>query len=281
MTRLADALRDLFRNTSFAIGATVLAVVVLLALIGPFVAPFDPNTMDYRAMLAPPSMDHFFGTDQYGRDVFSRVLSGARVSILVGASVVMVTGFFGTIFGVLAGYFPKLDGPLMRVMDGMMAFPALLLALAIASAMGPRLENVIIALSTAYIPRTTRIVRSSVLVIKHVQYVEAARIAGAKPFHIIGKHILPNSITPLVVNLTFVFAYSILAEAALSFLGVGPPPPEPTLGNAAAEGRQFLTNAAWISLFPGLVISLMVFSLNLVGDGIRDFLDPRFKRTGA
>lgn len=275
MIRLPGAFRALASHPSAAAGCVLLATIVFAAIFGPLLAPFDPLQMDYRAILSPPSLEHPFGTDQYGRDVFSRMLYGARVSLFVGSSVVIATGIFGVAFGLLAGYIRQVDLILMRVMDGMMAFPALLLALAIAAAMGPRIENVIIALAIAYIPRTTRIVRSSVLVTKKALYIEAAQVGGEGAISIMAKHILPNSLTPLVVNLSFVFAYSILAEAALSFLGVGPPPPAPTLGNAASEGRQFLTEAPWVSLFPGLAISILVLALNLVGDGVRDFLDPR------
>jgi len=188
--------------------------------------------------------------------------------------VAAVTAVFGTLIGALSGYLPRLDNVLMRVMDALMAFPSLLLAIAITAALGPGLANVIIALSIAYVPRTARIVRSTALVVRQQQYVEAARVAGAGTVRVLLTHIVPNCMGALIVQVTFVFAYAILAEATLSYLGVGLPPPEPTWGNLIAEGREYIVEAWWISLFAGVATSLAVLSFNLLGDGLRDVLDP-------
>jgi peptide/nickel transport system permease protein len=181
----------------------------------------------------------------------------------------------GLAIGTLAGYFRPLDNLLMRIMDAMMSFPAIFLAIGMAAILGPSKLNAVIALSTVYIPRTARVVRSSVLVVKSSLYIEAAIVARASHLRVLLRHVIPNSLSPLIVQVTFVFAYAILAEAALSFLGVGPPPPSPTWGNIIAEGRDYVVQAPWVSLFPGLAIMICVLGLNLVGDGLRDALDPR------
>jgi peptide/nickel transport system permease protein len=219
----------------------------------------------------------WFGTDQFGRDVLTRVLHGARLSMFIGLSVAILSGAVGTLIGITAGYFRRLDSLLMRCMDALLAFPAILLAIGISAALGPQTTSVIVALAVAYVPRTARITRASTLVIREMEYVEAARLSGASHLRMIFKHILPNCMGPLVVQLTFVFAYAILAEAALSFLGIGPPPPEPSWGNIIAEGRDYSIEAWWIMLFPGLSISLAALGMNLLGDGLRDVLDPRLK----
>jgi peptide/nickel transport system permease protein len=190
---------------------------------------------------------------------------------------VVMTGLFGTLIGGVAGYFRTLDGPLMRLMDALMAFPAILLALTVSATLGASVTNVVIALSVATTPHTARIVRSSVLVVREMQYVEAARALGASDLRILTRHVLANSMAPLIVRLTFVFASAILAEAVLSFLGVGPPPPAPSFGNIIAGGRDFMVEAPWVTIFPGLAVVACVLGLNLLGDGLRDWLDPRMK----
>ena len=269
--------RALLRNRSFAIGAALLLFIVLVAVFANQIAPFDPLRSNFRVRLAPPSAEHWFGTDHYGRDLFSRVVFGGRISLVIGFFVVVVTGILGTTIGALAGYFDKLDNPLMRLMDAMMAFPAILLAIVISAVLGASIVNVVIALSIATSPHTARIVRGSVLVVREMDYVEAARAVGASAPRVLFGHVLVNAMAPLIVRLTYVFAIAILAEAVLSYIGVGPPPPAPTFGNIIAGERDFMENAPWTMIFPGLGIIISVLGLNLLGDGLRDVLDPRMR----
>jgi peptide/nickel transport system permease protein len=233
--------------------------------------------MKVRFRFRSPASDFIFGTDMFGRDIFTRVLYGARVSLFVGLAVSVISGFCGAVLGVVAAQFRKLDAPIMRLMDALMSFPAILLALGIAAALGPRVSSVIAALTVAYVPAGVRIVRAAALVVREMDYVQAARLAGASALRIIVRHILPNCFSPLLVHLTFIFAYAILAEAALSFLGVGVQPPLASWGNIIAEGRDYATEAWWVMLFPGIAISLAALGMNLLGDALRDVLDPRLK----
>ncbi len=268
-------LRRLGRHRLFVFGGVLLGIVFAAAVLADVIAALPPDRIQFRLRFAPPSARAWLGTDNYGRDIFSRVLHGGRISLLIAATVAAVTAVVGTITGFLAGYFRWLDEPLMRAMDALMAFPAVLLAIAVATALGPSVGSAIIALSIVYSPRTARIVRASVLVIRELDYVEAARACGAGDLRILMTHVLPNSLTPLIVQISFIFAYAILAEAILSFLGVGPPPPTPTWGNMIAEGKDFLREAPWIAIFPGLAILLTALGANFLGDGLRDALDPR------
>jgi peptide/nickel transport system permease protein len=222
-------------------------------------------------------MDFPFGTDMFGRSILARVLYGARLSLWIGFSVAVLSGVTGALIGVLSAQWRRLDGLLMRVMDALAAFPAIVLAIGLGAALGPASGSLIIALTMAYIPRTARVVRASALVIRELDYVEAARVSGAGASRIVLRHLLPNCTSPLLVQMTFVFAYAILAEAALSFIGIGPPPPAPSWGNIVAEGRDYAVEAWWIMLFPGIAISLAALGMNLLGDGLRDVLDPRMK----
>ena len=260
------------------IGSLVFAAIVLAAAVGPFLTPYGPEDTSLMERFQGPSLAHPFGTDSFGRDVLSRVLHGGHVSLLIGLAVIAITTTLGVIIGATAGYFPRLDNPIMRVMDAGEAFPTLLLAIALAAVLGPGIVNVILALGIAYAPRTARIVRASILVLSQQQFVEAARASGAGPYRIIFTHLLPNAMAPVIVQMTFIFADAVLAEAALSFIGVGPPPPAPTWGNIIADGRTYLYSASWITMFPGIAIFLTVLSLNLMGDGLRDALDPRLKK---
>lgn len=273
----AMVLRRLLRHRSFLIGAALFGLIVFAAIFADVIAPLDPYARNFRYRLGAPTDVYWLGTDRSGRDVLSRIIHGTRVSLRIGLMVVFTTGIFGAILGAIAGYFRALDNPLMRVMDGLMAFPGILLAISIAAALGPSELNAAIALSIAYTPRTARIVRAQVLVTREMEFVEASRAIGAGHARILFGHILPNSLTPLIVQLTFIFAVAILAEAVLSFIGVGPPPPSPSLGNIIAEGRDYIAEAPWVSLFPGIAISIAVLGLNLLGDGLRDALDPRMK----
>ena len=270
-------MRRLFAHRLFATGLVLFGAMLLLALAADWIAPHDPMRMQFRARFRPPGEAFWFGTDNFGRDIFSRLAFGARLSLGIGFAVVLATGLIGTAIGLAAGYFRRLDEWLMRVMDALMAFPAVMLALAIAAALGPSAANAVIALAAVYIPRTARIVRSTVLVLREMDYVQASRAFGGRDGWIILRHILPNALAPLIVQLTFIFAYAVLAESILSFLGVGPPPPTPTWGNMIAEGKDYIREAWWIATFPGLAICLTVLGLNLLGDGLRDVLDPRLK----
>lgn len=270
-------LRKLAAHRSFKIGLVLVVALVLCAIIGPWLTGIDPTTMSIRFRFKPPSARFPFGSDQYGRDILTRVLYGGRLSLSIGFSVALISGIVGTLIGVTAGYFRVLDPYVMRLMDALMAFPAILLAIGIGAALGAQASSIVVALAVAYVPRTARIVRASVLVIREMEYLQAARVSGAGDLHIIVKHVLPNCLGPLIVQLTFIFAYAILAEAALSFLGIGPPPPAPSWGNIIAEGRDYSVEAWWVMLFPGLAVSLAALGMNLLGDGLRDVLDPRLK----
>jgi peptide/nickel transport system permease protein len=274
-TPLGDAWRRLLRNRAFVIGGLIVAAIVVVTLLAPLLAPHDPLRNNFRTRLQPPGALFWFGTDHFGRDILSRILYGGRISLVIGGWVVVVTGVFGTMIGAIAGFFRALDEPIMRLMDAIMAFPAILLAMAIAAVMGASVTNVVIALAIATTPHTARIVRGSVLVVREMEYVEAARALGASELRVLFRHVLVNVTGPLIVRLTYVFAIAILAEAALSFIGVGPPPPAPSFGNIIANGRDFMIAAPWITIFPGLAIIIVVLGLNLLGDGLRDVLDPR------
>jgi peptide/nickel transport system permease protein len=273
-------LNRLARHRSFQIGLTLVMILALAAIFAPLLTSVDPSSMKVRFRFKPPSSAFPFGTDNFGRDIFTRVLYGARVSLWIGFVVALISGLFGAAFGILAAQYRRLDPFVMRVMDALMSFPAILLALGVTAALGPRMESVMVALTVAYLPAGVRLVRASALVVRELDYVEAARIAGASDGRIMLRHILPNSVSPLLVHVTFVFAYAILAEAALSFLGVGVPPPTASWGNIIAEGRDYATEAWWVMLFPGLGITLAALGLNLLGDGLRDVLDPRLKGQG-
>ena len=268
-------LRRLVAHRSFLIGAVILVLFSAVAVFADLLAPYAPNRSNYRFILMPPSSEFWFGTDGFGRDILSRVIYGTRVSLFIGITVVLFTGILGTLLGTLASYVSWLDALIMRGLDGLMAFPGVLLAIALASALGPSEITVIIALTVTFTPRTARVVRAAVLVVKGMQYVEAAQAVGAGHVRIIFRYILANALSPLIVQLTFVFAVSIIAEAILSFLGVGPPPPAPSLGNIIADGRTYIQEAWWIAVFPGLAIAFAVLGLNLMGDGLRDIIDPR------
>jgi peptide/nickel transport system permease protein len=270
-------MRRLLQNRSFVIGGVLVLFVALIALFAPLLAPYDPMRSNFRTRLAPPSAEHWFGTDHFGRDLLSRVIYGGRVSLVIGFFVVIVTGIAGTAIGAVAGYFRRLDNPIMRLMDALMAFPAILLAIVISAILGASIVNVVIALALATGPHTARIVRASVLVVREMEYVEAGRALGASDLRLLFGHVLINALAPLIVRLTYVFAIAILAEAVLSYIGVGPPPPTPTFGNIIASERDFLETAPWVMIFPGLAIVISVLGLNLLGDGLRDVLDPRMK----
>ena len=278
--RKLRVLRKLAHHRSFLVGGAIVLLLVLAAFAAPLLTSFDPLAMRVRFRFRPPQWDYPFGTDRFGRDVFTRVLYGAQISLWIGLGTTLLSGVVGAAIGVISAQFRRLDAPLMRAMDALMAFPAILLAIGLAAALGAGITNLIIALAVAYMPRTARMVRASALVVRELEFVDAARVAGAGHLRIMLRHLLPNCMGPLLVQLTFVFAYAILAEAALSFLGIGVPPPAPSWGNIVAEGRDFAVESWWIMLFPGLAISLAALGMNLLGDGLRDVLDPRLKVEG-
>lgn len=267
----------LFRHRLFVTGLVLFSGILALAVLAPWITTADPNRLSMRNKFLPPGGDWVFGTDSFGRSLWSRVVWGAQLSMLIGGAVVLLNAVFGTLIGALAGYFRPLDNMLMRFNDALMAFPAILLAIAVTAVLGSSTLNVILALGIVYVPRTARIVRSSVIVLREMEYVQAAVAAGAGHWRILRRHILPNAMAPMIVQLSFLFAYAVLSEATLSFLGVGAVPPTPTWGNIMAEGRDFMRDAPWIIAIPGVMLAITVMGLNLLGDGLRDVLDPRLR----
>lgn len=265
------------RPTAMA-GLLIIIAMIALALLAPVISPYDPAQLAVRSRLQPPSWQHLFGTDDLGRDVFTRVLYSGRTSIAVGFAVVIFASIIGVFLGLMAGFFHRLDSPVSRLIDAMMAFPDILLAIALVAALGASATNVVIALGVVYAPRLARVVRASTLVIRELPYVEAARALGVPTPVILVRHVLRNVTSPLLVQATFIFANAILAEAGLSFLGVGISPDIPTWGTMISVGRQYLDQAPWIMWCPGGAIIVTVLSLQLVGDGLRDFLDPRLAK---
>jgi peptide/nickel transport system permease protein len=268
-------LRGLFRNRLFVIGLGLLMPLVLAAALANIIVPYDPLKLDLPSILMPPSKVHLLGTDEFGRDLLSRLIFGARVSLGVGAMTAVMACLIGLVVGSIAGYFRKLDTLLMRIMDALMAFPGILLAIIIVSAIGPSMLNVVVAMTIIYSPRITRVVRSTVIEAKSQAYIDAARIVGLRHSGIIFFHILPNCLAPIIVQTSFGFAWALLVEASLTFIGLGTPPPAPSLGSIIADGREFIRNCPWLVVSPGVVISMAVMGLNLIGDGLRDFLDPK------
>jgi len=269
--------QQLLRHRSFETGLGLFAILVVAAAFVPMISGADPTRLAMRTRFVPPGAEFLFGTDNFGRSQLARVVYGARLSLMIGTSVVVLNAIFGTLVGALSGYFHRLDNPLMRINDALMAFPPVLLAIAVAAVLGRSTPNVIVALAIVYVPRTARIVRASVLVIRQMEFVQAAVAAGAGHWRILRRHVLPNAMAPLIVQLSFLFAYAVLTEATLSFLGLGAEPPTPTWGNIMAEGRQYMREAPWIIAIPGGALALTVMALNLLGDGLRDVLDPRLK----
>jgi len=270
--------RFLKQNPLSLFGAVVISISVLSAVLVPVLPLQDPLYQDLANRLKPPSGDHLFGTDNYGRDVLSRVIWGGRISMLVGIISVAIGSLIGVTMGVISGYFGRyVDVVIMRVTDMLLSFPALLLAMAICTAVGSSLWNVIIAISIVTVPRFSRLVRGSTLSVKEADFVEAARAVGQNQAKIIFFHILPNVFSPIMVLATLWIPAAIITEASLSFLGLGVMPPTPTWGNIISDGKSYLQNAPWISLFSGILIVLVVMAFNFVGDAMRDAFDPRLK----
>ena len=267
-----------FRDRGAVVGVMIVAGILVLALAAPILARHNPLFLDADLRLQAPNAAYPFGTDNQGRDTYSRVVFGARVSLLVGVGVSLLTVFIGTSVGLLAGFYRRFDSVVMRVMDGLMAFPGVILAIAIMAAIGPRVENVIFSLTVVYTPRLARVIRSAVLQLREQQYVEAAQAIGVGAPRLLVRHILPNCMAMLIVQSTFIFADAVLGEASLSFLGAGTPPEIPSWGNMLGDARQYLARAPWTMLAPGAALMLAVLGLNLLGDGVRDMLDPRLRQ---
>ena len=258
-------------------GAIIMLFVILLATIGPLLTGYDAYEMIVEDRLQAPSSEHLLGTDNLGRDLFARVIYGARVSLSVGLFVAFITSMIGMITGLFASYYKTLDHILMRICDGLMAIPGILFAIALMAVIGPSTSNVIIALTIVFTPHIARVVRSRALSIQEETYIEAMRSQGAGALRIIFLHIAPNAFSPLIVQATFIFAESIITEAALSFLGAGVPTPDPSWGNILYDGKLVIFNAWWMTFFPGIMLILTVVGLNFLGDGLRDAIDPHTK----
>jgi peptide/nickel transport system permease protein len=271
-------LRLLLQNPAAVASICFLLLISLVALLAPAIAPVEPNFVNPADRLDPPSSNAWFGTDDLGRDVFSRVVYGARISLLVGLAVMVGATVGGSLIGLTAGYYQRLDTPLMRVMDGLEAFPSILLAIAIMATLGPATEHVILALTVVYVPNIARLVRGTTLMNRQQTYVESARAIGLPDFLILRRYIFANSLSPLIVQGTFVIAFAILTEASLSFLGAGVPPDSPTWGSIVSSGQPRLQQAWWISIFPGAFLFATILATNLIGDGLRDALDPRSRK---
>ncbi|MDY0276003.1 MAG: ABC transporter permease subunit [Desulfomicrobium sp.] len=276
---LGLTLRILSRNPSAVLGGMIIMTMAFLALAAPFIAPYDPIMLSLPDRLQSPGSAHFFGTDELGRDIFSRILYGARISLTIGLLVVGVAGITGSLIGAVAGYFGGvIDNVIMRCMDVILSFPALVLALSLAAAMGPSLVNAILATAVVMIPKFARLVRGEALAIREMPFVAASRVAGAGHLRIIFRHILPNCLNAAIVLATLTLGDAILIAASLSFIGLGAQPPTPEWGAMIASGRKFLMDQWWYATFPGLFILVTVIGFNIFGDAVRDVLDPRIRR---
>lgn len=271
----------ILHTPSLVVGAVLLILMVALLFLQPVLTSYDANANDFSAILQPPSGTHWLGTDSFGRDLFTRMLEGGRVSLRIGVETVLLTTIFGTLIALLGGYYEKIDTVIMRVMDVMMAFPQLLIAMVLAAVFGNSISGVTLALTIVYVPRTVRILRSSILTIREEVYVEAAQSIGVRPMKIMFKHILPGALPMLIVQETFLFAYAILAEAGISFVGVGVQPPDASWGNILSDATSLLREAPWCVIAPGVAIMVMVLALNLLGDGLREVLDPKRQKGKA
>ena len=272
-------LRQLLARKVVLVAALILIFVVLVAAVFPWVSDADPSAISISTRLNAPSATHWAGTDELGRDVMLRIVHGARYSLMIGFFTAAGAVILGTLLGLLAGFFPRLDAPVMRCVDAMMSFPDILLGIALVSILGASLWNVILALVIVYTPRVARVVRANTLVLRELLFVDAARAIGVRTPRILWRHILPNLMSPVLVQVTFIFAYAILAEAGLSFLGVGVPPDIPTWGTMIAGSLESADRAFWTILYPGLAIIFTALSLQLLGDGVRDLMDPKLRKT--
>lgn len=279
LRELLLTLEILSRNPSAVAGAFIIGLMAFMGLSADFLAPFDPIRINLSERLSPPGWGHLFGTDEMGRDILSRVMHGARISLRIGFMVVAVAGITGSFIGAAAGFFGgRIDNFIMRVMDVVLSFPPLVLAMALAAAMGPSLNNAIMAVAFVMVPKFARIVRGEALAVKEMPYIAAARVSGAGNFWIIFNHILPNCVNSVVVLATLTLGETILIAASLSFIGLGAQPPEPEWGAMISVGRKFVMDQWWYATFPGLFILFTVIGFNILGDALRDVLDPRIRR---
>lgn len=276
--RFGQFLRQLVRNRAGMIGLTIIVLVTFVAIFAPLIAPYDPYQINRLDRLQGPSWTHLLGTDEFGRDLLSRIIFGARISLGVSLAAVVLATTIGAPAGIISGYFGGwIDSVIMRVADIIYSFPAILLALAITAFLGPNLRNVALALGVVYAPGMARIVRGPVLAAKEQEYVDASRVIGASNSRILAVHLLPNVLSPLIVTATITFSFALLSEAALSFLGLGAQPPEASWGVMLADGRRFMETVPTLAVFPGLAIMVTVLGSNLLGDALRDVLDPRMR----
>jgi peptide/nickel transport system permease protein len=266
-----------FRNLFITAGTLILACVILTGVFGPMVSRYNPIKSSLRERLQSPNWTHLLGTDGFGRDVLVRNVYATRVSLELSLVIVGITTVAASILGVSVAWFRRIDNPIMRIMDVMMSLPSLILAIALMGFLGAKQTNLVIAIFLTQLPRMVRVVRSAALAIRENEYLEAARSLGASDSRIMARYIFANALSPIVVQATFLFAQVILIESALSFIGVGTPPPTPSWGNMLAEGREFISIAWWLTVIPGLSIMTTVVGLNLLGDGLRDLLDPRLR----
>jgi len=267
------------RNKSAVIGAYLIIALIIISIIGPKIIPLDLKETNYGMKLLGPSKEHWFGTDDHGRDIFKRVIHGLKITMGIGFSATFLGGIVGVVIGIVSGYYGGLiDAITMRIMDVLLAFPGILLALALVSILGANMQNLIYAIAISAVPSFARIVRGSTLAAKKLEYVDALKALGASDFRIIFKHIFPNISSPIIVQASLFIASAVLAASGLSFLGLGVQPPSPELGALLSDGRDYMWNAGHITLFPGLVIMLIVLAFNVLGDGLRDALDPKMKR---
>jgi peptide/nickel transport system permease protein len=270
--------RRMRHSTNLVVGASILVLVVGSAVLAAQIAPYNPIDQAFADQLRAPSQVHFFGTDEFGRDIFSRVIYGARIALVIGVLADGIAALLGILLGVVSGYFGgNVDAAIMRVADVMLAFPYLLLAMIVVAILGPSLTNAMIAIGIVYTPQFARLVRGAVLAIREQEFVEAAGAVGAGAVRILARHIVPNILSPIIVMATLTVGFTIVETAGLSFLGLGASPPTPEWGSMLATGRSFMLTSPWIATFPGLAILVTVVGFNLVGDGLRDLLDPRLR----
>ena len=271
--------KRLSKNKAAVVGGFFILLFIVVSLVGPFFTTKDPTEVMMMNKLQPPSAEFWFGTDNFGRDIFTRIIHGMSLTLKVGFLSVAIGGSIGVVFGIVSGYYGgKIDTIIMRVMDVLLAFPGILLALAIVSVLGGSLQNVIIAVAIFSVPAFARIVRSSTLSVRQLEYIDAVRALGATDFRIIFKHILPNVVSPIIVQATLRIATAVLTASGLSFLGLGAQPPEPEWGAMLNDGRTYMKTAPHLMLFPGMMIAIVVLAFNIFGDGLRDALDPKMKK---